>query len=68
VFNFCIQSFYQCQVLEELKKDGFIGNILSIEHLSTLDCFQVLEEIVFALEKTSKILIFSHEELTKDQF
>jgi hypothetical protein len=57
-----------CQVLEELKKDGFIGHILSIEHFSTLECFQVVEEIVLALEKTSKILIFSHEKLTKNQF
>jgi hypothetical protein len=57
-----------CQVLEELKKDNFIGHILSIEHFSTLKCFQVVEEIVLALEKTSKILIFSHEKLTKNQF
>jgi hypothetical protein len=56
-----------CQVLEELKKNGFIGKILSIEHFSTLECFQVVEEIVLALEKTSKILIFSHEKLTKNQ-
>jgi hypothetical protein len=49
-----------CQVLEELKKDGFIGHILSIEHFSTLECFQVVEEIVLALEKTSKILGFFH--------
>jgi hypothetical protein len=28
----------------------------------------VVEEIVLALEKTSKILIFSHEKLTKNQF
>jgi hypothetical protein len=57
-----------CQVLEELKKDGFLGHILSIEHFSTLECFQVVEEIVLALKKTSKILIFSHEKLTKNQF
>ena len=57
-----------CQVLEELKKDGFIGHILSIEHFFTLECFQVVEEIVLALEKISKILIFSHEKLTKNQF
>jgi hypothetical protein len=57
-----------CQVLEELKKDGFIGHILSIEHFFTLECFQVVEEIVLALEKISKILIFSHENLAKNQF
>jgi hypothetical protein len=54
----------KCQVLEELEKDGFKGNILSMEHLSTLESFQVVEQIVFALEKTSKILIFSTEKLT----
>jgi hypothetical protein len=37
----------KCQVLEELEKDGFKGNILSIEHLSTLESFQVVEQIVF---------------------
>jgi DNA-binding MurR/RpiR family transcriptional regulator len=50
----------KCQVLEELEKDGFKGNILSMEHLSTLESFQVIEQIVLALEKTSKILIFSY--------
>jgi ribosomal protein S8 len=54
-----------CQVLEELKKDGFIGHILSIEHFSTLECFQVVEEIVLALEKTSKILFFFTREINK---
>ena len=57
-----------CQVLKELKKDGFKGNILSMENLSTLESFQVVEQIVLALEKTSKILIFSHENLTKNLF
>ena len=49
-----------CQVLKELEKDGFIGNILSMEHLSTQESFQVVEKIVLALEKTSKILGFFH--------
>ena len=57
-----------CQVLKELEKDGFIGNILLMEDLSSLESFQVVEKIVLALEKTSKILIFSHEKLAKNKF
>ena len=57
-----------CQVLKDLKKDGFIGHILSIKYFSTLEYIKVVEKIVLALGKTSKILIFSHEKLTKNLF
>lgn len=55
------------RVLKELEQDGFIGNIILLEDLSSLESFKVVEKIVLALEKTSKILIFSHETLTKNQ-
>lgn len=56
------------QIVERLQQDGFCGKKFCLDELIKTEPFQVVHDIVEALKRTMKVLIFSHEQLNKDRF